>query len=478
MPPRLLQSFISSRVHISQWMYHSSRFNLCHRCHRSQLLHPNARITTPTRLFHTVPPRQIPIIPIPAIILSVLKTGKLISFVSLSSKTSLTLLPHTLLRNRGRRFAKLLAGIPLIGFTLLVVVGLDQAPNTARLRLIYLSEEEEKEIAQRETDELLQASSGLVADRDNAYVQWLQTIVDNLALVAVDDVRDAVRKYGDDEDAAALRRKFEVNIICDSSTLNAMCAGNQILVYDLMIHYMDYDTTRMAVILSHEIAHSLQRHFVETHGFASLMLMLGDITRGVFWIVTESLGPYVNQKINDAISTFVTMETQTTYNRRLEKEADLVGLKLLAKAGYDPTVAIDVWSRMAKIDELSVTANKDEGDGDISAESKAKDINEFGGNLNLNELLENLLNSWFGSTHPPSQERVDYMREHMDEALEIYRETLRLNGPPAGFDNNPYEKETSALSSETANNTTIHVILSYVKSCWTWLSPSEKSVQV
>lgn len=29
---------------------------------------------------------------------------------------------------------------------------------------------------------------------------------------------------------------------------------------------------------------------------------------------------YVNQKINEIISTFITMETQTTYNRVLEKE--------------------------------------------------------------------------------------------------------------------------------------------------------------
>jgi predicted Zn-dependent protease len=47
----------------------------------------------------------------------------------------------------------------------------------------------------------------------------------------------------------------------------------------------------MAVIISHEIAHSIQRHFVETHGIASFMLMLGDISRGLLWMVTESLGP-------------------------------------------------------------------------------------------------------------------------------------------------------------------------------------------
>lgn len=177
---------------------------------------------------------------------------------------------------------------------------------------------------------------------------WLQTIVDNLAAAAVDDIRMPVRNYAeetknqksrqiqvipsldslddalptplDDYRPAIPQRDFDIDVIWDSTTVNAMCAGSQLIVYNLLIQHMDYDTTKMAVILSHEIAHSIQRHFVEQHGFASLMFMLGDITRGVFWMVTESLGPYVNQKINDYISTFITMETQTTYNRRLEKE--------------------------------------------------------------------------------------------------------------------------------------------------------------
>ncbi|KAI8637095.1 hypothetical protein BD408DRAFT_323643, partial [Parasitella parasitica] len=103
--------------------------------------------------------------------LGALKTGKLVSLVSLSSKTSLTLLPHTF-----RRGSK--------------VIGLDQAPNTSRLRLIYLSEEEESEIVKAEMDTLLEAQSGLVAPKDSEVVMWLQTIVDNLAGPAVDDIRD------------------------------------------------------------------------------------------------------------------------------------------------------------------------------------------------------------------------------------------------------------------------------------------------
>lgn len=83
--------------------------------------------TQQKRLFHSSRPSHSPIIPIPAIILGALKTGKLVSLVSLSSKTSLTLLPHTFRRgSKGDKIAKVLASIPLFGFTLLLAVGLDQ----------------------------------------------------------------------------------------------------------------------------------------------------------------------------------------------------------------------------------------------------------------------------------------------------------------------------------------------------------------
>jgi hypothetical protein len=102
--------------------------SLCSGCYRQQKTTLFSRFTR--KGFHTSQPMRVPIVPIPAIILGALKTGKLVSLVSLSSKTSLTLLPHTFRRgSKGDLIAKILAGIPLFGFTLLLVVGLDQVTN-------------------------------------------------------------------------------------------------------------------------------------------------------------------------------------------------------------------------------------------------------------------------------------------------------------------------------------------------------------
>ena len=36
------------------------------------------------------------------------------------------------------------------------------------------------------------------------------------------------------------------------------------------------------------------------------------------------------------------------YGRTQESEADLVGLELMAKAGFDPTQSVELWKNMAK----------------------------------------------------------------------------------------------------------------------------------
>jgi hypothetical protein len=134
----MLQQFLS-RSSILRW-------SICTTCYRREtnqfrLINKTSSIfhkPIQKSSFHSSRPSQVPIVPIPAIILGALKTGKLVSLVSLSSKTSLTLLPHTFRRgSKGDLIAKVLAGIPLFGFTLLLVVGLDQVHRRENSGLFY-----------------------------------------------------------------------------------------------------------------------------------------------------------------------------------------------------------------------------------------------------------------------------------------------------------------------------------------------------
>lgn len=54
-------------------------------------------------------------------------------------------------------------------------------------------------------------------------------------------------------------------------------------------------------------------------------------------------------------------------------------------------------------------------------------------NVSVKDFVERLLSSWFGSTHPPSAERVQYMRDHLPLAVEVYEKSIAINGRPIGF---------------------------------------------
>lgn len=85
-----------------------------------------------SRSFHSTRPQKVPILPLPAVIMGILKSGKLVTLVSLSSKTSLTLLPHSFFR-RYKFSTMIFASVPFLGVALLLIVGLDKVRKSLKL---------------------------------------------------------------------------------------------------------------------------------------------------------------------------------------------------------------------------------------------------------------------------------------------------------------------------------------------------------
>ncbi|KAI8971353.1 hypothetical protein BDB01DRAFT_484094 [Pilobolus umbonatus] len=132
---------------------------------------------------------------------------------------------------------------------------------------------------------------------------------------------------------------------------------------------------------------------------------------------------FFHQAVHDISSNLVELSTSKPYNRPLEAEADFVGLMIMAKAGYDPRVAIDVWQILARLDGKD--ENDDDDDETVVEESTVEEAKKF----ELLEYMDQLQSKWFGSTHPPSKERMVHMRENMEAALRLYEDTLKINGP-------------------------------------------------
>jgi len=135
--------------------------------------------------------------------------------------------------------------------------------------------------------------------------------------------------------------KWEVNLLGDPQ-LNAFCIpGGKIAFFYGILEKLKLEDDEVAAIMGHEVAHALREHARErvgkstfTNGVVALgsaLLGLGDVGRGLANIGAQ----LANLK----------------FSREDETEADLVGIELAARAGYDPAAAVRLWEKM-------MTANK------------------------------------------------------------------------------------------------------------------------
>lgn len=133
--------------------------------------------------------------------------------------------------------------------------------------------------------------------------------------------------------------KWEVNTI-KSDDLNAFAvAGGKIVVYTGIIEKLKLTDDELAAIIGHEMAHALREHGRER----ASMQMLTNLGLK-YGAAAAGLGGGEQQ-----IAQLVTNYGLTLPNsRKHESEADLVGLEIMARAGYNPNAAVNVWKKMAE----------------------------------------------------------------------------------------------------------------------------------
>ena len=96
----------------------------------------------------------------------------------------------------------------------------------------------------------------------------------------------------------------------------------------------------LATVMGHEVAHALQRHGAERMS-RSVLEQIGQLA---------ALGAGAAVGRPDAAMAAMTVYgvgVSLPFNRRQESEADFVGLRLMADAGYDPREAVAFWERMS-----------------------------------------------------------------------------------------------------------------------------------
>lgn len=134
-----------------------------------------------------------------------------------------------------------------------------------------------------------------------------------------------------------------------SPVVNAMCApGGKIFVYrglfdaDKGLVDLKKDD-EIAAVLGHEYAHATLRHVTRQLTRYQGYSVLGNIAFGV---IGANVGEGAASVFSRAYS-LGGMVYFPHYGRKFETEADLVGARYMAKAGYDPRTAVTLWKRAA-----------------------------------------------------------------------------------------------------------------------------------
>jgi metalloendopeptidase OMA1, mitochondrial len=132
---------------------------------------------------------------------------------------------------------------------------------------------------------------------------------------------------------------WEVKVI-DENQANAFALpGGKIAVYTGILP-ITRDDAGLAAVIGHEVGHVLARHSAERVSQQMVAQGLGGA------LVSGVLG--TDPQTSQMVAGLFAQGLMLPWGRKQESEADHIGLILMAKAGYEPRAARDLWVRMAE----------------------------------------------------------------------------------------------------------------------------------
>ena len=186
------------------------------------------------------------------------------------------------------------------------------------------------------------------------------------------EVTAAARRVYPEADVPA---DWEVALFRDPSPNAFALPGGRIGVHTGMVELAG-SPGQLAAVIGHEVGHVLA-----DHGNERLTQELG-ITAALYLVGLFSEGEVGDEQLRRALGIGARLGIALPFSRAHEREADLMGLTIMAEAGFDPRESVQLWRRMA----------------------------EAGGGQPVE----------FLSTHPSHASRIEVLRENMASALERF----------------------------------------------------------
>jgi predicted Zn-dependent protease len=132
--------------------------------------------------------------------------------------------------------------------------------------------------------------------------------------------------------------KWEVNLFI-SDQVNAFCMpGGKIAFYTGIIEKLNLNDDEVATVMGHEIAHALREHARDRIAKAQLSNLGASVLSSAL-----GLGNLGGQALGQGLQIL-----GLSFSRADERDADLVGMDIAARAGYDPRAGISLWQKMGQ----------------------------------------------------------------------------------------------------------------------------------
>ena len=181
---------------------------------------------------------------------------------------------------------------------------------------------------------------------------------------------------------------WEVVVFEDSSPNAFALPSNKIGVYTGMIALVAGNQEQLAAVIGHEVGHVLAKHSNER---ASQELAVNQS----LGMVQSMSNPQtvMGQTAMGLLGIGAEYGVLKPYSRTHESEADIIGMDLMAKAGFDPTQSITLWQKM---DQAS------QGQQPIE----------------------------FMSTHPAHATRIQQLQQHLPQAMALFQQAQAMGKQP------------------------------------------------
>ena len=129
--------------------------------------------------------------------------------------------------------------------------------------------------------------------------------------------------------------QWEINLL-KSAQLNAFCMpGGKIAFYSGLLETLKLSDDEVAIVMGHEIAHALREH-------ARARMAKSELTSLGVSLLGQTVGNGRYNGLFQAGGSLLTLK----FSRGDETDADIVGLELAARAGFDPRAGISLWRKM------------------------------------------------------------------------------------------------------------------------------------